>query len=105
MGEQKCVLLLHQSSKNADKYRFYGFGKQGQISNLHTSVKGGVKVVFDKYDYEFLKLCGLCRYLPVGLAGRYDAPYFSGSVILNLRKCKPIKIQSDKLSDKLTLAG
>ena len=62
-------------------------------------------MVFDKYDYEFLKLCGLCRYLPVGLAGRYDAPYFSGSVISNLREHGFIKTQSDRLSYKLTFAG
>ena len=62
-------------------------------------------MIFDRYDYEFLKLCGLCRYLPVGLAGRYDAPYFSGSVISNLREHGLIKTQSDRLSYKLTFAG
>ena len=62
-------------------------------------------MIFDRYDCEFLKLCGLCRYLPVGLQKRYDAPYFSGSVISNLREHGLIKTQSDRLSYKLTFTG
>lgn len=62
-------------------------------------------MIFDRYDYEFLKLCGLCRYLPTGLQKRYDAPYFSGSVISNLREHGLVKTQSDRLSYKLTFEG
>lgn len=62
-------------------------------------------MVFDDYDFEFLRLCGLCRYLPVGLQRRYDAPFFSRGVISTLKDRGFVKVQSDKLSYKLTYEG
>ena len=62
-------------------------------------------MIFDMFDYEFLKLCGLCRYMPVGLQKRYDAPFLSRSVISNLREHGLVKTQSDRLSYKLTFEG
>ena len=49
-------------------------------------------MIFDMFDYEFLKLCGLCRYMPVGLQKRYDAPFLSRSVISNLQEYGFMKI-------------
>ena len=62
-------------------------------------------MIFDEYDFEFLRLCGLCRYLPVGIQTRYDAPFFKRSVISTLKERGLIKVQSDKLSYKLTYDG
>ena len=62
-------------------------------------------MIFDMFDYEFLKLCGLCRYMPVGLQKRYDAPFLSRGVISNLREHGFVKTQSDRLSYKLTFEG
>lgn len=62
-------------------------------------------MIFDDFDFEFLRLCGLCRYLPVGIQTRYDAPIFKRSVISTLKERGLIKVQSDKLSYKLTYDG
>ena len=62
-------------------------------------------MLFDTYDFEFLRLCGICRYLPTGLKRKYDAPYFSVNVIASLKRSGLIKIQSDKQSYKLTFEG
>lgn len=62
-------------------------------------------MIFDTFDAAYLKLCGLCRYLPADLAGRYDSPVFSRKVIANLEEHKLIKRQSNHLSFKLTWDG
>lgn len=62
-------------------------------------------MIFDVYDIEFLKLCGLCRYIPTGLLRKYDAPYFNGEIISTLRRNGYIKIQTDGSSYKLTYEG
>lgn len=62
-------------------------------------------MLFDEYDFEFLRLCGVCRYVPTKLLRKYDSPCFSGSVISTLKKHGLIKTQSDKLSYKLTYEG
>lgn len=62
-------------------------------------------MVFDRYDFEFLRLCGVCRYLPTGLMRKFDAPYFKSGVIGTLKDRGYIKTQSDKLSYKLTKEG
>ena len=66
---------------------------------------GKARLIFDTYDYEFMRILGLSRYLPVGLAGRYDAPYFSRGVICSLREMGLVKTQSDRMSYKLTYEG
>ncbi len=62
-------------------------------------------MVFDEYDFEFLRLCGLCRYVPTGLRRKFNSPYFSPPVIYTLRNNGYVKMQSDKTSYKLTFAG
>lgn len=62
-------------------------------------------MVFDEYDFEFLRLCGLCRYVPTGLRRKFNSPYFSPPVIYTLRSNGYVKMQSDKTSYKLTFAG
>ena len=62
-------------------------------------------MVFDRYDFEVLRLCGVCRYLPTGLMRKFDAPYFKSGVIGTLKDRGYIKTQSDKLSYKLTKEG
>ena len=62
-------------------------------------------MVFDRYDFEFLRLCGVCRYLPTGLMRKFDAPYFKSGVVGTLKDRGYIKTQSDKLSYKLTKEG
>ena len=62
-------------------------------------------MIFDTVDCELLKLTGLCRYMPTGLQRRYDAPMFTRCVISNLQEHGLIKMQSDKLSLKLTTMG
>lgn len=62
-------------------------------------------MLFDEYDFEFLRLCGVCRYVPTKLLRRYDAQCFSGNVISTLKKHGLIKMQSDKQSYKLTYEG
>lgn len=62
-------------------------------------------MIFDTVDSEFLKLTGLCRYMPAGLQRRYDTPLFKRRVISNLQEHKLIKMQSDGLSMKLTTRG
>ena len=53
-------------------------------------------MIFDMFDYEFLKLCGLCRYMRIGLQKRYDAPFLLRSVLSNLQEHGLVKIQSDR---------
>lgn len=62
-------------------------------------------MIFNMYEHELMKLCGICRYLPTGLLRKYDAPYLSRSVIVGLQKFGVIKTQSDKGSYKLTTKG
>ena len=62
-------------------------------------------MVFDKYDFEVLRLCGVCRYLPTGLMRKFDVSYFKSGVIGTLKDRGYIKTQSDKLSYKLTKEG
>ena len=62
-------------------------------------------MIFDQRDYEILRLCGLCRYLPTGLERRFAAPYFSPEAFASLREHGLIKQQSDNSSWKLTYDG
>ena len=48
-------------------------------------------MIFDTVDYEFLKLCGISRYIPSGLQKVYDAPYLKRCVIYNLQEHVVIK--------------
>lgn len=63
------------------------------------------KMIYDIFDYEFLRLTGFCRYMPTGLCRRYDTPLFSRRVIYNLLHQRMIKMMSDKRSYKLTKRG
>ena len=62
-------------------------------------------MIFDTVDYEFLKLCGISRYIPSGLQKVYDAPFLKRCVIYNLQEHDVIKMQSDNKSFKLTKRG
>lgn len=62
-------------------------------------------MIFDTVDCEFLKLAGICRYMPVGLQRRYDTSMFKRRVISNLQEHELIKMQSDRQSYKLTTRG
>ena len=63
------------------------------------------KMLLDTRDLEFLKLTGLCRYMPTGLNRKYDSPCFARRVISNLQTHRLIKLISDKMSYKLTKKG
>lgn len=62
-------------------------------------------MIFDSYDCEFMKLCGLCRYLPIDLNERFSSPVLSQRLKDNLCKQGLISIQNNGLSCKLTTAG
>ena len=62
-------------------------------------------MIFDTYDYEFLRLTGLCRYLPAGLRARYDSSVFSKRVAENLSLHGLIRSQSDMSGFRLTKKG
>lgn len=62
-------------------------------------------MIFDTLDFEFLRLTGLCRYMPAGLNRKYDSPYFASRIISNLQDQRLIKLMSDKMSYKLTKRG
>lgn len=66
---------------------------------------GEDKVVFDMRDFGVLRLCGLCRYIPVRLMKRFGSPFFEPQVLVTLRNHKLIKLQSDLQSYKLTQGG
>lgn len=60
---------------------------------------------FSKGDFEFLRLAGICRYIPTGLTRRYDTPILKRGIITNLQEHRFIKLLSDKMSYKLTKRG
>lgn len=62
-------------------------------------------MIFDSFDEAYLKLCGLCRYMPEGLQKRYDSPVFGRAVVSNLEEHGLIKRQSNHLSFKLSRLG
>ena len=62
---------------------------------LQSTAEGGEKVIFDMRDFEVLRLCGLCRYLPIRLRRRFNLEIFDVKVINTLRKHGLIKLQSD----------
>ena len=68
-------------------------------------MEGGAKVILDTYDFEILRLCGICRYLPTGLRRKFGAPWFSTDVLHALQEHKLIKLQRDNSSYKLTYHG
>ena len=91
--------------KNLVNTRVLGFEKnEFQNKNL-TSMEGVGKMIFDTVDFEFLRLTGLCRYMPSGICRKYDTPMFKRSVISNLKVHRLIKLMSDKMSYKLTKKG
>ena len=60
---------------------------------------------YSNYDCDFLRLCGLCRYIPTDLHERFNSVIFRKEVISYMQDCKFIKMQSDKKSFKLTEKG
>lgn len=62
-------------------------------------------MIYDVYDYNFLRLCGLCRYFPKNLQERYKSEMLGVNVYKNLQEFKMIKQQSNKQSFKLTRQG
>ena len=72
---------------------------------MHSSTEGGCKMIYDTYDYDFLRLCGLCKYVPKELYKRYRSDIFCRNIVENLMYHKIIKLQNNKLSYKLTTKG
>lgn len=60
---------------------------------------------YSNYDCDFLRLCGLCRYVPTDLHERFNSIIFRKEVISYMQEFKFIKMQSDKKSFKLTDKG
>ncbi len=60
---------------------------------------------YSNYDCDFLRLCGLCRYIPTDLDKRFDSIIFHKDVISYMQTYMLIKKQSDKKSFKLTDYG
>ena len=63
------------------------------------------KMLFSITDFEFMKLIGLCRYMPAGLNRKYDSQLFDNELISNLCDHRIIKITSDSRCYKLTKKG
>ena len=62
-------------------------------------------MVFDERDYVILRLCGLCRYIPVRLQKKFQTHIFEPKVFVTLRNHKLIRMQTNGLSYKLTQDG
>ena len=62
-------------------------------------------MVFDTRDFGVLRLCGLCRYIPVRLQRKFQTPIFEPKVFVTLRNHKLIKLQTNLCSYKLTQDG
>lgn len=62
-------------------------------------------MVFDTRDFGVLRLCGLCRYIPVRLQRKFQTPIFEPKVFVTLRNHKLIKLQTNLRSYKLTQDG
>lgn len=62
-------------------------------------------MVFDRRDFEVLRLCGFCRYLPTVACRKYDSPFFLVAEFRLLQERNLIKKVSDNSSYKLTYAG
>lgn len=43
-------------------------------------------MIYDVYDYNFLRLCGLCRYFPKDLQERYNSDMLGVNVYKNLQE-------------------
>lgn len=66
---------------------------------------GAMEMILDNFDLEYLKLCGLCRYMPVNIGQHFFSPVLSKGLADNLREHGLIRMQTDGLSHKLTGAG
>lgn len=62
-------------------------------------------MIFDMNDVELMKLCGLCRYLPIGLKNKYYNPLFLAGITGSLRAHRMIKITPNKECIRLTSLG
>lgn len=62
-------------------------------------------MIFDNYDFEFLRLVGISRIIPTGLCRKYDTPIFESGVICNLMHHRLIKTLNDRKGYKLTKRG
>lgn len=62
-------------------------------------------MVFDTRDFGVLRLCGLCRYIPVRLQKKFQTPMFEPKVFVTLRNHKLIRMQTNSMSYKLTQDG
>ena len=62
-------------------------------------------MVFDTRDFGVLRLCGLCRYIPVRLQKKFQTPMFEPKVFVTLRNHKLIRMQTNRMSYKLTQDG
>ena len=60
---------------------------------------------FDLKDYRFLRLCGLCRYIPTDLWRYYNSELFSATSMFTLEDRGYIKMQTNGMSYKLTYKG
>ena len=99
-------LLPPENARKAVSCRGFRIVKNLHKTNpLHTTVEGGENMIFDRRDFEVLRLCGLCRYLPTRLRLRFDSPLFAPGIFVTLRNHRLIKMQSDRSSYKLTYDG
>ena len=62
-------------------------------------------MIYDRRDFEVLRLIGFCRYIPTELWKKYESPYFLTRYIYTLQKRGLIKMQSTRRSHKLTPEG
>ena len=62
-------------------------------------------MIYDRRDFEVLRLYGFCRYIPTELWKKYDSPYFLTRYIYTLQKRGLIKLQRTNRSHKLTPEG
>lgn len=75
------------------------------LEKKSTSTEGWGKMIFDNFDFEFLRLIGISKYIPTGLYRKYDMSIFDSGIIYNLLHHRLIKMSNDRRSYKLTKRG
>ena len=86
--------------------RLSGHGKILFFNFCRTNVlRGDERMILDNFDSRVLTLCGLCRYIPTGLSGRFKTKLFNREMINNLQVHGLVKLLGNGKSFKLTYEG
>ena len=102
---QKEKIPPHRPLKKPATVRFSKDRKIVTLEKKSTSTEGWGKMIFDNFDFEFLRLIGISKYIPTGLYRKYDMSIFDSGIIYNLLHHRLIKMSNDRRSYKLTKRG